>query len=166
MTASTSPALQIATTPARIGRAGRVLASQLDLRVSDSERAEVTDHLSRHYGDGRLDATEFGERLDRVMTATTYRDLSGVLEDLPSEVAVPAPAAAARRGEPRPRPRRSAPARRAGQEHLLLRLALVVLVAIVLTASLHAVTWAVTPLLWIGVLGAMVLLAARARARR
>jgi hypothetical protein len=53
------------------------------LRVSDAERADVADRLSKHYGDGRLDQAEFNERLDRAMSATTRSDLSGLLADLP-----------------------------------------------------------------------------------
>jgi hypothetical protein len=53
------------------------------LRVSDAERADVADRLSKHYGDGRLDQAEFNERLDRAMSATTRSDLTGLLADLP-----------------------------------------------------------------------------------
>jgi DUF1707 SHOCT-like domain len=53
------------------------------LRVSDAERAEVADHLSRNYGEGRLSQAEFEERLDRAMRATTWADLSGLTADLP-----------------------------------------------------------------------------------
>ena len=53
------------------------------LRVSDAERNEVAELLSKHYGDGRLDAAEFQERLDRAMSAKTRADLSGLLADLP-----------------------------------------------------------------------------------
>ena len=30
-----------------------------NMRISDAERTEVADRLSRHYGDGRLDSEEF-----------------------------------------------------------------------------------------------------------
>jgi hypothetical protein len=56
-----------------------------NLRVSDAERTEVTDRLSKHYGDGRLDQAEFNERLERAMHAKTYADLSGLLDDLPAD---------------------------------------------------------------------------------
>jgi hypothetical protein len=62
-----------------------------DLRVSDAERNEVAEALSKHYADGRLDAAEFKERLDQAMSAKTRRDLSGLLADLPGTApAVPA----------------------------------------------------------------------------
>ena len=53
------------------------------MRVSDAERAEVADSLSKHYSDGRLDEATFSERLDRAMNATTQADLDGLLGDLP-----------------------------------------------------------------------------------
>ena len=71
------------------------------LRVSDAERADVADRLSKHYGDGRLDQAEFNERLDRAMSATTRSDLSGLLADLPGTEPPP------ETGRPqRPRPHR------------------------------------------------------------
>lgn len=55
-----------------------------NLRVGDAERNEISELLSKHYSDGRLDDAEFHERLDRAMTAKTRADLSGLLVDLPS----------------------------------------------------------------------------------
>jgi Flp pilus assembly protein TadB len=66
-----------------------------DLRVSDADRAEIADRLSKHYSDGRLDQDEFSERLDRAMSAKTQADLHGLLADLPG---TGAPA------KPQPRP--------------------------------------------------------------
>jgi Domain of unknown function (DUF1707) len=53
------------------------------MRVSDAERGEVADRLSKHYGDGRLDQAEFNERLDQAMRAKTRQDLDGLFTDLP-----------------------------------------------------------------------------------
>jgi Flp pilus assembly protein TadB len=85
------------------------------MRVSDAERSEIADRLSKHYGDGRLDQAEFSERLDRAMSATTQSDLSGLLADLPGD------------GPParRPRPHRGHLAR-----FLLLVLAVVIAAAV------------------------------------
>jgi hypothetical protein len=55
-----------------------------DLRISDADRAEVADRLSKHYGDGRLDQAEFNTRLDQAMKAKTQSDLTGLFADLPS----------------------------------------------------------------------------------
>jgi hypothetical protein len=64
------------------------------MRVSDAERAEMADTLSKHYADGRLDDAEFKDRLDRAMGAKTRADLNGLLADLPpvlNEVTTPRP---------------------------------------------------------------------------
>ena len=53
------------------------------IRVSDAERADIADRLARHYGEGRLDMTEFDERVTRAMAAKTYGDFQGLFSDLP-----------------------------------------------------------------------------------
>ncbi|HVB05190.1 MAG TPA: DUF1707 domain-containing protein [Acidimicrobiales bacterium] len=53
------------------------------MRVSDQERREIADLLSRHFADGRLDRAEFDERMGRAMGAKTHGDLDGLLVDLP-----------------------------------------------------------------------------------
>jgi hypothetical protein len=57
------------------------------MRISDAERAEVSDRLSQHYGEGRLDEAEFGKRLDQAMHAVTQSDLDGLFDDLPDGAA-------------------------------------------------------------------------------
>jgi hypothetical protein len=68
------------------------------LRVSDAERAQVADALSRHFAEGRLDAQEHDERLQRAMAARTRADLAGLLSDLPPPVPVAPPPLRRRRG--------------------------------------------------------------------
>jgi hypothetical protein len=68
-----------------------------NLRVSDAERGEVADALSRHFADGRLDQAEFKVRLDGAMGAVTRGDLDGLFHDLPRPDDDPVP--------PRPRSR-------------------------------------------------------------
>lgn len=65
--------------------------SGADMRIGDAERTEVADRLARHFSDGRLDETEFGDRLDRAMKAKTAADLAGLLSDLPGDPAEPQP---------------------------------------------------------------------------
>jgi hypothetical protein len=68
------------------------------LRVSDAERNEVAERLSRHFADGRLDQGEFKERLDAAMSATTRGDLAGLFDDLPPlDTERPAPPSRRRR---------------------------------------------------------------------
>ena len=61
------------------------------LRVSDAERNEVAERLSRHFADGRLDQSEFGARLDRATRAKTRGDLAGLFDDLPRLADEPSP---------------------------------------------------------------------------
>jgi len=55
------------------------------MRISDAERAEVSDRLSTYYSEGRLDEAEFSKRLDQAMHAVTQADLSGLFDDLPQD---------------------------------------------------------------------------------
>jgi Domain of unknown function (DUF1707) len=57
------------------------------MRISDAERAEVSDRLSTHYSEGRLDEAEFSKRLDQAMHAVTQSDLDGLFNDLPDDAA-------------------------------------------------------------------------------
>jgi uncharacterized protein DUF1707 len=55
------------------------------LRVGDREREAVAETLRREHVNGRLDAVEFQERLDRSLAAKTYADLDALVADLPGE---------------------------------------------------------------------------------
>lgn len=63
--------------------AGRTGIPEPDLRVSDAERAQVADLLSKHFTEGRLDQSEHDDRVARAMAAKTRGDLAGLLDDLP-----------------------------------------------------------------------------------
>ena len=76
------------------------------MRISDADRAEVADRLSKHYSDGRLDQAEFNERLDRAMNAKTQADLNGLFADLPATDEPDKAAKAVRQPDQRPRNRR------------------------------------------------------------
>lgn len=54
------------------------------LRVGDREREAVGAILRQQHVEGRLDAVEFQERLDRCLAAKTYRDLDDLIADFPS----------------------------------------------------------------------------------
>jgi hypothetical protein len=71
------------------------------LRVSDAERQQVIDQLSRHTADGRLTLEEFEARVDEVVKARTGSDLAATLRELPVEPA--------RDAEPRDRRRLPVP---------------------------------------------------------
>jgi hypothetical protein len=53
------------------------------LRVSDSEREAVGEILRQQHVDGRLDADEFQERLERCLAAKTYAELDELVADFP-----------------------------------------------------------------------------------
>jgi len=109
--------------------------SDQHMRVSDAERQAVADRLAEHFSSGRLDQAEFDERVGRAMGAKTRADLDGLFDDLP-ETGAPAVT-----DHPRRRYR-----------HPVLLVALLVFVAI---AAAHVV-W---PLLWVGFLVMVVLVA-------
>jgi hypothetical protein len=72
--------------------------SAAGLRVSDADRDAVVDQLAGHFQQGRLDLTEFQDRMDRAVRARTRGDLASLLADLPQpETASPPPAGPGRR---------------------------------------------------------------------
>src|SRR5262252_9902291 len=116
--------------PCGRGSSGRRAAQEdPNMRVSNAERTEVADRLSKHYGDGRLDEEEFNERLDRAMKAKTQADLHGLFADLPDS-----PPEMSRPEEPRT----VVPQRR--QRSLFGRVVLIILAVVVISSLWHAVT--------------------------
>jgi hypothetical protein len=76
------------------------------MRAGDSDRKAVADQLKTALDEGRLDLSEYDERLQQAYAAKTFADLDGLLDDLPgtvppqqSQVQPTAPAVA-----PQPRP--------------------------------------------------------------
>ena len=98
------------------------------LRVSDAERQAVTDRLSEHFADGRLDQAEFDERVGRAMNAKTRADLSDLFSDLPETGAPAVTDHPRRRGHP---------------------VLLLVLLVIVASAVGHLLWWTAGPVLWL-----------------
>lgn len=72
------------------------------LRVGDQERDAVAEILRREHVNGRLDVSEFQERLDRCLTAKTYADLDALVADLPGAEPPSSRRAPARRPRPWP----------------------------------------------------------------
>jgi len=60
------------------------------LRISDSDRHRVAEHLREAAGDGRIDLDELDERLAATYAARTYADLVPITRDLPSRPDYPA----------------------------------------------------------------------------
>ena len=73
------------------------------VRASDRERDAVVQRVQQAFAEGRLDDTEFDERMRAALTARTHADLDVLLSDLPAETSAPVPApAAAGRGSSGP----------------------------------------------------------------
>lgn len=104
------------------GRGGQVPSDQM--RISDAERHEVAETLSKHYAEGRLDRSEFDDRVSTAMGAKTRGDLRGLLDDLPPSV--PDAAASSSVAAPSPFHRH--------RQHLLLY----VLIAVLLMSTVGA----------------------------
>jgi len=72
-----------------------------DTRIGDAERERAAAALGDHYAAGRLDHSEYSERLDAIWTARTQADLDILFHDLP-RLAQPAPPARRRGRWPLP----------------------------------------------------------------
>ena len=64
------------------------------VRASDRERDAVVQRVQQAFAEGRLDDTEFDERMRAALTARTHADLDVLLADLPAEATAPGPAPA------------------------------------------------------------------------
>jgi len=53
------------------------------MRASDAEREATANVLRRHYTEGRLNAQEYDERIERCYAAKTLADLDELFVDLP-----------------------------------------------------------------------------------
>jgi hypothetical protein len=56
-----------------------------NLRASDADREATADRLREHHTDGRIDAEEFQERLDKCYAAKTVGELADLTRDLPGD---------------------------------------------------------------------------------
>jgi len=74
------------------GTAGAVAEAGTEVRASDRERDAVVQRIQEAFAEGRLDDTEFDERMRAALTARTHGDLDVLLADLPAETAAPGPA--------------------------------------------------------------------------
>lgn len=62
-----------------------------DMRASDSEREQIAERLREAVAEGRLDMTEFEERLDAAYRAKTRGELEPLVRDLPRPAGSQAP---------------------------------------------------------------------------
>ncbi|MCX4908371.1 DUF1707 domain-containing protein [Streptomyces sp. NBC_00878] len=60
-----------------------------ELRASDADREQVAEVLRDALAEGRLDMTEFEERLEATYKARTYKELAPITRDLPAPGVTP-----------------------------------------------------------------------------
>lgn len=59
------------------------MATEWNIRVSDTEREAAAAQLREHFAQGRLTSDELNERLDRAFASKTRAELAAVTSDLP-----------------------------------------------------------------------------------
>jgi hypothetical protein len=64
---------------------GLTTSPALGIRASDADRERTSELLRGHHIEGRLDASEFQDRLERSLQAKTLGELSALSADLPQE---------------------------------------------------------------------------------
>jgi hypothetical protein len=64
------------------------------VRASDTERDTAATRLQAAFAEGRLDDTEFDQRMRAALTARTRTDLAQLMTDLPADAPAPPPAPA------------------------------------------------------------------------
>jgi Domain of unknown function (DUF1707) len=60
-------------------------ASDPSVRAADADREATADRLRQHHAEGRIDVTEFQERLDGTYQAKTVGELRKLVSDLPRD---------------------------------------------------------------------------------
>ncbi len=55
------------------------------VRAADADREATADRLRQHHAEGRIDVTEFQDRLDRAYEAKTVGELRQLFSDLPRD---------------------------------------------------------------------------------
>lgn len=63
----------------------RLAGTDLNLRAGDADRERAADRLRKSHGEGRLDLTEFQQRLEHCYEAKTLGELRDLVRDLPRE---------------------------------------------------------------------------------
>lgn len=105
-----------------------------DLRAADADRERAAERLRTSHAEGRLDLSEFQERLERCYEARTMGELDRLLSDLPGQLERSEPGASRRY-----RRRRG----RLGLAPILIAL------LVVSAAAGHPVFWLLIPLMFL-----------------
>lgn len=67
----------------------RIAGRDPNIRAGDADRERIAERLRKSHAEGRLDLTEFQQRLERCYEAKTLGELSELVQDLPREVVQP-----------------------------------------------------------------------------
>ncbi len=70
----------------------RIVGPDPNLRAADADRESIAERLRKGHAEGRLEMTEFQERLERCYRAKTIGELRELVRDLPPERQVGPPA--------------------------------------------------------------------------
>lgn len=63
----------------------RIAGRDPSIRAADADRERIAERLRKSHAEGRLDLTEFQERLDRCYQARTLGELGHLVSDLPRQ---------------------------------------------------------------------------------
>ena len=63
----------------------RIAGRDPNVRAADADRERVAEQLRKGHGEGRLDLTEFQERLERCYESKTLGELDTLVRDLPRQ---------------------------------------------------------------------------------
>jgi len=63
----------------------RIVGRDPNLRAADADRERIAERLRKSHAEGRLDMTEFQERLERCYEAKTLGQLGELVRDLPRQ---------------------------------------------------------------------------------
>jgi hypothetical protein len=63
----------------------RVVGHDPDLRAADADRERIAERLRKSHAEGRLDLTEFQQRLEHAYKAKTFGELAELVSDLPRQ---------------------------------------------------------------------------------
>jgi hypothetical protein len=112
-----------------------VAVSDPSVRAADADREATADRLRQHHAEGRIDVSEFQDRLDATYQAKTVGELRQLLSDLPRDQ----PRGPLGRG-PRLRPRWMVP---------WIPVVFLIIAVSALAGHHHAGLWVVIPLLFL-----------------
>ena len=105
------------------------------MRAADADREATADRLRQDHSEGRIDMTEFQERLDRAYQAKTFGELRQLVSDLPHAH--------------HPGPLRPGPRRRPVWMLPWVPLVLLVVALSAVTGHHHPGLWVLIPLLFV-----------------